>query len=114
MPKINTVRTAALVTLLAALPIGLIAQTQTTTSQEQLGAVTVSASPVAMESSVPVTAVSGKSIAAIDQEAEITQQTFPAIELHESNPGGTFSFWGGVAEYVVISRKVPALTVRGE
>jgi thiamine monophosphate synthase len=90
MTKINTIRTAALVGLLAALPIGLIAQTQTTTSQEQLGAVT--ASPVAMEPSVPVTAVSGKSIAAIDQLAEITQQTVPAIELHESNPGGRLAF----------------------
>jgi hypothetical protein len=52
----RNIRTAVMVAFLAALPIGLIAQTQSATSQEQLGAATVTASPVVMEPSTPVIA----------------------------------------------------------
>jgi hypothetical protein len=70
MTNIKGIRTATLAVLFAALPIGLIAQTQTPASNDVPGAVAVTMTPVAVEPIAPAVAVSNTD----DQRSTISVQ----------------------------------------
>jgi hypothetical protein len=74
MTKMNDIRTVVLVAFLAALPIGLIAQTQTSASKGEPGSVAVTTSPVAVEPSSPAVALSDKVNTSRQQRSMINEQ----------------------------------------